>query len=152
MNTKPTRPSGHEADTMERFSTIGTAATVPFRSLRGLTKHLAIMALILNLGAVAAHADDQSVKMTFSGTSDTSATNLQQPNTSNDSDNFAGKGTLGPFTVTNVRAISNNPSSSRTCSGLFLAELAGAGVFRFQDGSLLDVNLTQGGDCIDLTT
>src|SRR5262249_26385867 len=35
---------------------------------------------------------------------------------------------------------------------LFLPELAGAGVFRFQDGSLLDVNLTQGGDCIDLTT
>ena len=152
MNTKPAQPSGHEGDIMERLTTSGTAVTVPFRALRGLTKHLAIVAIILNFGAVAAHADDQSVKMTFSGTSDTSATNLQQPNTSNDGDNFAGKGTLGPFTVTNVRAISNNPSSSSTCSGLFLAELAGAGVFRFQDGSLLEVNLTKGGDCIDLTT
>jgi hypothetical protein len=28
--------------------------------------------------------------------------------------------------------------------------VAGAGIFRFQDGSLLKVNLTQGGDCIDL--
>jgi hypothetical protein len=28
--------------------------------------------------------------------------------------------------------------------------VGGAGVFRFQDGSLLKVNLTQGADCIDL--
>ena len=28
--------------------------------------------------------------------------------------------------------------------------MGGAGVFRFQDGSLLKVNLTQGADCIDL--
>jgi len=28
--------------------------------------------------------------------------------------------------------------------------MAGAGLFRFQDGSLLNVTLTQGGDCIDL--
>jgi hypothetical protein len=28
--------------------------------------------------------------------------------------------------------------------------VAGAGIFRFQDGSLLKVNMTQGADCIDL--
>ena len=42
--------------------------------------------------------------------------------------------------------------TSSTCSGLgeiFFQELAGAGVFRFQDGSLLETSLTQGGDCID---
>lgn len=97
----------------------------------------------------------ESVKMRFSGTSAPSTINLQQPDTSNDGDNFAGQGTLGSFTVTNVRAIANSPGTSSTCSGsnqLFLPELAGAGVFRFQDGSLLEVNLTQGGDCIDLTT
>jgi hypothetical protein len=97
----------------------------------------------------------ESVKMKFSGTSAPSTINLQQPNTSNDGDNFAGQGTLGSFTVTNVRAISNSPGTSSTCSGsneLFLQELAGAGVFRFQDGSLLELNLTQGGDCINLTT
>ena len=140
---------------MERLTTFGTAATVLFRSVRGLTKHSAIVALILNLGVVAARADDKSVKMTFSGTSAPSTINLQQPDTSNDGDNFAGQGTLGSFTVTNVRAIANSPGTSSTCSAsnhLFLPELAGAGVLRFHDGSLLEVNLTQGGDCINLTT
>jgi len=140
---------------MERLTTIGTAATALFRSVRGLTKRLAVVALILNLGVVAAHADDKSVKMTFSGTSETGATNLQQPDTSNDADTFSGESTLGSFTVRNIRAISNSPGTSSTCSGatkLFFPELAGAGVFRFQDGSLLELNLTQGGDCIDLTT
>ena len=28
--------------------------------------------------------------------------------------------------------------------------MAGAGIFRFQDGSLLKIKLTQGADCIDL--
>ena len=140
---------------MERLTTIGSAATALFRSVRELTKHLAIVALILNLGVVAARADDKSVKMTFSGTSAPSTINLQQPDASNDGDNFAGQGTLGSFTVTIVRAIANSPGTSGTCSGsnqIFLTELAGAGVFRFRDGSLLEVNLTQGGDCIDLTT
>ena len=123
--------------------------------MKRITTLIAIVALILSFGVVAAHANAQSVKMKFSGTSAPSTINLQQPDTSNDGDNFAGQGTLGSFTVTNVRAISNSPGTSSTCSGpnlLFLPELAGAGVFRFQDGSLLEVNLTQGGDCIDLTT
>src|SRR5579864_7785047 len=140
---------------MERLTTVRTAATALRRSAKGLTKHAAIVALILNLGVAAAYAHNVPVKMTFSGTSDTSATNLQQPDTSNDADTFAGEGTLGPFTARNIRAISNTPGTSSTCSGatqLFLPELAGADVFRFQDGSLLELNLTQGGDCIDLTT
>jgi hypothetical protein len=118
-------------------------------------KHLATVALILTFGVAAAYAQGESVWMTFSGTAASSTINLQQPNTSNDGDNFAGSGTLGSFTVTNVRAISNSPGTSSTCSGsnqLYLPELAGAGVLRFSDGSLLEVNLTQGGDCIDLTT
>lgn len=120
-------------------------------------KHLATLvaatALVLNLGAEAAYAQDESVIMTFSGTSENTAINLQQPNTSNDEDTFAGKGTLGSFTLLNVRAIANSPTPSSTCSGpnlLYLEELAGAGVFRFEDGSLLNVTLTQGADCIDL--
>ena len=31
--------------------------------------------------------------------------NLQQPNTTNDEENYAGNGTLGPFTFRYVRAI-----------------------------------------------
>jgi hypothetical protein len=109
---------------------------------------------VLTLG-VAAVSAQQSVKMTFSGTAANSVINLQQPNTSDDEDNFAGTGTLGSFTLRNVRAISNSPTSSSTCSGagdLYFAETAGAGVFRFEDGSLLYVQLTQGSDCIDLVT
>jgi len=114
-------------------------------------KHIATMALMLNLGVASAYA--QPVKMGFSGTSAASTVNLQQPDTSNDEDNFAGNGTLGAFTFRNVRAIANSPTPSRSCSGpnqLHFADPAGAGVFRFEDGSLLKVNLTQGGDCIDL--
>lgn len=112
------------------------------------------IAAMLTLGAGAISAQEP-VKMAFSGTSANSAVNLLQPNTSMDEDNFAGTGTLGSFTLRNVRAISNSPTSSSTCSGaneIFFAEAAGAGVFRFEGGSLLYVQLTEGGDCIDLAT
>ncbi|HEV3481986.1 MAG TPA: hypothetical protein VGR97_06610 [Candidatus Acidoferrales bacterium] len=118
-------------------------------------KRIAMLTLLLHLGIAAVYAQEAPVKMTFSGTSAPSTINLPQPNTSSDGDNFAGQGTLGAFTVTNVRAIANYAGTSSTCSGanqLFLSELAGAGVFRFRDGSLLEIALTQGGDCIDLTT
>jgi hypothetical protein len=118
-------------------------------------KCLAVIALMLTVSAAGAYANDEKVKMTFSGTAGNSAINLAQPNSSNDEDSFAGDGTLGSFTLRNVRAISNAPGSSTSCSGgneLFLPELAGGGVFRFKDGSLLELTLTEGGDCINLTT
>ena len=117
-------------------------------------KRLATVLVMVHLGVAAVYAQVR-VKLTFSGTSAPSTVNLLQPDTSNDEDNFAGNGTLGSFTLRNVRAIANSPTSSSTCSGpnqLFLAEQAGGGVFRFQDGSLLNLQLTQGGDCIDLVT
>jgi hypothetical protein len=57
------------------------------------------------------------------------------------------------FTFRNIRAVSTAPQSSSTCSGpnqYYFPSNVGAGVFRFEDGSLLKVNLTQGADCIDL--
>jgi hypothetical protein len=116
-------------------------------------KHLATMALMLNLGVASGYAQQHPVKMVFSGTSAASTVILQQPDASNNEDNFAGTGTLGSFTFRNVRAIANSPTSSSTCSGpnkLYFLDPAGAGLFRFQDGSLLKLSLTQGGDCIDL--
>jgi hypothetical protein len=116
-------------------------------------KHIATMALMLNLSVASVYAQQHPVKMVFSGTSAASTVNLQQPDTSNDEDNFNGKGTLGSFAFRNVRAIANSPTPASTCSGankLNFADPAGAGVFRFQDGSLLKVSLTQGNDCIDL--
>ncbi|HMC62874.1 MAG TPA: hypothetical protein VKJ01_27020 [Candidatus Solibacter sp.] len=114
-------------------------------------KHIATVALMLNLGVAGVYADQKPGTMTFSGTSAASTINLNVPNTTTGEDNLAGSGTLGSFTFRNIFASMPQPSS--TCSGPFLLHLsrvAGAGVFRFQDGSLLKVNLTQGGDCIDL--
>jgi hypothetical protein len=116
-------------------------------------KQIASMALILTLSVATVHANEEHVKMTFSGTSENSATNLQQPDTSNDLDVFTGDGTLGAFTVRNIRAMDSSPSSSSTCSGsnyLYFTEPAGGSVFRFHDGSLLYLSVTKGSDCIDL--
>ena len=95
------------------------------------------------------------VKMSYSGTSGASAINQQQPGAPNGEENFAGNGALGSFTfllISAETALPQNPPS--TCSGpanLYFTRVGGGGVFRFQDGSLLKVNLTQGEDCVDLT-
>ena len=120
-------------------------------------KHIATLMLLLHLGVAAVYAQEKPVRMTFSGTGAPSAVNLLQPNTSNDEDNVAGKGTLGSFKFRQIRAISNSAGGSppSSCSGanlLFLPDLAGGGVFRFEDGSLLNVQLVVGGDCIDLSS
>jgi len=116
-------------------------------------KYIVAISLMLNLGVASVYAQQHPVKMAFSGTVAPSAVNLQQPNTTNDEENYAGNGTLGPFTFRNVRAIAASPQSSSTCSGpnqIYFPSDFGAGVFRFEDGSLLEVNLTHGGDCIDV--
>jgi hypothetical protein len=88
------------------------------------------------------------------GTSGPSAINLQQPGTQTVEENFAGNGALGPFTFRIISAETTSPQQPpSTCSGpanIYFSRVAGAGVFRFQDGSLLKVNVTQGADCIDL--
>ena len=116
-------------------------------------KHIATVALMLNLGVAGVYAQQRPVTMTFSGTAAPSTVNLQHPNTSTGEENFAGNGALGPFTFRNISAETTSPQPSSTCSGpthLYFLRVAGAGVFRFQDGSLLKVNLTQGADCVDL--
>ena len=115
-------------------------------------KHIVTMALMLTLGVASVYAQQDPVKMVFSGTGAASVVNLQMPNTVTSEENIAGNGTLGPFTLRDIRASAASPEPSSTCSGpneLYFPSLAGAGVFRFDDGSLLKVKLTQGGDCID---
>jgi hypothetical protein len=115
-------------------------------------KHIATVALMLNLGVAGVYAQQSPVTMTFSGTGGSSTINLQYPGTNNSEDNSAGNGTLGPFTFRNVRAINAVPEPSSTCSGstkVYFSSVAGAAVFRFRDGSLLKVTLMQAGDCID---
>jgi hypothetical protein len=123
-------------------------------SRRYKMKYIATIALMLNLGVASVYAQHQVVKMAVSGTSAASTVNLQQPNTSNSEDNYAGNGTLGSFTYRDVRAVTTTPQPSSTCSGpnkIFGTASVGAAVFRFDDGSLLKVSLTQETDCIDLS-
>ena len=116
-------------------------------------KHIATVALMLNLGIAGVYAQQKTVNMTFSGTSTASTVNLQQPNTGTGEDTFAGIGNLGAFTFRHISSETTTPQASINCYGpthLYFLRVAGAGVFRFQDGSLLKVNLMQGSDCIDL--
>lgn len=115
-------------------------------------KSIATVALMINFGAACIHAQQIPVNMTFSGTGGASPINLGQPNTSTLEEDVAGTGTLGSFTFRNVRAASLSPQPSSACSAMFFPSVAGGGVLRFKDGSLLTVNLTQGGDCINFVT
>jgi hypothetical protein len=115
-------------------------------------KHIATVALMLNLGVAGVYAQQKPVKMTFSGTVEPSTIKLQ-PDTNTDEGNVAGNGTLGPFTFRELHADTASPQPSSTCSGptkVYFPTVAGGGVFRFQDGSLLTVKLTEGSSlCID---
>ena len=127
-------------------------------------KHVATMALTLTLGVASVYAQQLPVKMTFSGNLvplgnlATSTLNLA-PNTNTDEQNLAGNGTLGPFTFRELHADPVAPEPSSTCSPgnapprLYFPNVAGGGIFRFQDGSLLTVGVTEAGSsiCIDLT-
>lgn len=114
-------------------------------------KYIATLALMLNLGVAGVYAQERPVKMTYSGTEGASAINLQLPDTHTGEFNFAGNGTLGSFTFRNVEADGASPQQSSACPAtqVYFPTVAGAGVFRFQDGSLLKVKLTEGHDCID---
>jgi hypothetical protein len=115
-------------------------------------KHIATVALMLNLGVLSVYAHGKSVKMTYSGTETSSnAMNLQYPNTNNGEFDFAGSGILGSFTFRSFEAEAASPQQSNACPAtqVYFPTVAGAGVFRFQDGSLLNVTLTAGFDCID---
>ena len=115
-------------------------------------KHLATLSLMLNLGVAGIYAQQRPLNMTFSGTMEGATANLQ-PDTVTDEQNVAGNGTLGPFTFRELHADTASPQPSSTCSpGPYFPTVAGGGVFRFKDGSLLTVKVMEGSSiCIDLT-
>ena len=112
-------------------------------------KRTAMMALIFGLGVASVYAQDIHVRMMFSGTGSSSAADLKQPASNNVEENVAGNGTLGSFTFRDIRAAAMVPTASTNCSATFFPALAGGAVIRFQDGTLLKLNLKEGGDCID---
>ena len=97
-------------------------------------------------------AREGQVRMTFSGSFVPTAIDVQ-PDTITDEELLAGKGTLGPFTFRKLRTDELAPQSFGSCgsgSGPSYRVVAGAGVFRFEDGSLLTVTVTEGVLCVDL--
>ena len=114
-------------------------------------KHIVTMGLTLTFAIAGAYAQQITAKMTLSGTAAPSTVDLGTGTPASEY-NLAGNGTLGSFTLRTLSASTPAPGQSSTCSGanqLYASVVAGTGVFRFQDGSLLKVNLTDGSDCID---
>ena len=113
-------------------------------------KHTAMVAVMLALGVTGVYAQQQRpVKMTFSGTNVATTINLQ-PGTVTDETQLAGNGSLGVFTFRELHADGPSPQPPAGCSGPNFAVVAGAGVFRFQNGSLLIVKVMDGSGCVDL--
>jgi hypothetical protein len=117
-------------------------------------KHIATMALMLTLGVVGVHAQQRPVKMTFSGSMVATTLNLA-PDTITDEEQLAGNGALGQFTFHKLRVDEITPQGFGSCGSGFGPSLRvvpgrSGGVFRFQDGSLLTVTVTEGTLCIDL--
>ena len=113
-------------------------------------KYMATVALMLTLGVTGVYAQERPVKMTFSGTNVATTINLR-PGTITDEHQSAGHGSLGAFTFRELHADQGGAPPSPTCSGPHFLVVAGAGVFRFQDGSLLSVGITEGDGCVNLT-
>lgn len=116
-------------------------------------KNIATMALMLSLGVARVYAQPGPVNMTVSGSAAASTINLR-PGAPTSEYLLAGNGALGSFTLRVVSAGVPTPQESTSCSGpnkIFFPVVTGAGVFRFEDGGLLNVNLTGGSDCIDFS-
>jgi len=111
-------------------------------------KHIATVALMLSLGVTGAFAQERPIKMSYSGSNVATTINLR-PGTVTDETQLAGTGTLGAFTFRELHADGLAPQPV-VCAGPSFGVLAGAGVFRFQDGSLLIVTVTDGSGCINL--
>ena len=79
-------------------------------------KHIATVALMLNLGVAGVYAQERPVKMTFSGTNVATTINLQ-PNTVTDEQHSAGNGTFGAFTFRELHADGPAPQPPSGCSG-----------------------------------
>src|SRR5262245_20185605 len=88
----------------------------------------------------------RDVKMAFSGSMVPTAIEVQ-PETITDEELLAGDGTLGPFTFRKLRTDETSPQFFGSCGSGFgpsIRVVAGGGVFRFDDGSLLTVTIAEG--------
>lgn len=146
MNTNTARLSGHE--TMEGLTTIGTAWAALFHLVQGLGKYLAALALTLTVGVPAGYAQQNPVKMAYSGSELTTTYNING-NSYAGEEKLTGDGSLGQFTYRALRADSNDVTTTDACPNGYIPVTGGAGIFRFSDGSLMTVSITGGSICVD---
>jgi hypothetical protein len=117
-------------------------------------KQIAIVALMFNFGVAGIYGQTGPVNMTLSGSAAASTINLR-PDGPTSEYHLAGNGTLGQFDLRTVSVSVPSPQRPSSCAGptkAYGSAVAGAGVFRFDDGGgLLKVYLTGGSDCIDFS-
>jgi hypothetical protein len=111
-------------------------------------KRLAMVTLMLNVGVTSIYGQQRPVTGSFSGTAAPSTIVLNKDALGTGEYNFEGNGSLGSFSF---RAFTSSAPAQKplgsTCA-IYGSVVAGAGVFRMQDGSLLMGNSAQGTDCI----
>jgi hypothetical protein len=123
-------------------------------------RNLTTVVLMLNLGIASLYAQQPAeehsratrVRTRFSGNT-MSITLAIAPNTSNHESHVTGNSSPGPFTYRGLWADDPDSQSSGSCGTGFgpnFRLVVGAGVFRFEDGSLLTVQLTEGALCVDM--
>jgi len=124
-------------------------------------RHLTTVVLMVNLGVASLyaqqsaeeHSRDGRVRMRFSGSTMSTALAIA-PNTLNHESHVAGNSSLGPFTYRGLWADDPASQTSGSCGSGFgpnFRVVAGGGVFRFEDGSLLTVQLREGTLCVDVS-
>ena len=105
------------------------------------------LALMLNLGVAGVYAQQRPFTGSFSGTSGPTTVTLAQFSSEYQ---FVGHGTSGQFTFRTITG--SNPTSMVSGCKQSGVAVKGGGVFRFDDGSLLMAELTDGTDCINPPT
>jgi hypothetical protein len=118
-------------------------------------KLISTLTLGVTLGAASMHALQYPVRMIFTGSGLYLSPQISLgANMGQATDiSWSGDGSLGPFTHREVSAGNAMPTGSG-CSGsnsLAFTFGAGAGFYRFSDGSLLTYKITDGKSCIDFT-
>ena len=108
-----------------------------------------MVALLLNLGVAIGYAQRRPVAGSFSGTSGPSTAVLKDGTAGAAEYQFDGFGTLGPFTFRAFTASAPAQQPAGGACAIYGSVVAGAGVLRLLDGSLLMVDSAQGTDCIE---
>jgi hypothetical protein len=113
-------------------------------------KRIATITMVaLHLGVAIAYAQHRPVAGSFSGTAAPSTIVLKQGALGTGEYHFDGLGTLGPFTFRAFTASAPAQQPVGNTCAIYGSVVAGGGVLRLLDGSLLMVDSAQGTDCIE---